>query len=47
MEAIEFIKLIERGEDSRLQFKQDMTNPVSLAGELTAFSNSKGGRIVI
>jgi len=49
MEAIELIELIGRGEDSRTQFKQsqDVTNGHSLAGELAAFSNSKGGRIFI
>jgi len=49
MEAIELIKLIGRGEDSRTQFKQsqDVSNAQSLAGELTAFSNSKGGIILI
>ncbi len=49
MEAIELIELIARGEDSRTQFKQsqDVTNAQSLAGELAAFSNGKGGRILI
>lgn len=49
MEAIELIELIGRGEDSRTQFKQaqDVTNAQSLAGELVAFSNSKGGKILI
>jgi ATP-dependent DNA helicase RecG len=49
MEAIELIELIGRGEDSRTQFKQsqDVTNATSLAGELVAFANSKGGRILI
>src|SRR5450759_2246363 len=49
MEAIELIELIARGEDSHTQFKQsqDVTNARSLAGELAAFSNSKGGRILI
>ena len=49
MEAIELIELIGRGEDSRTQFKQsqDVTNAQSLAGELAAFSNSKGGSILI
>jgi len=49
MEAIELIKLIARGEDSRTQFKlsQDVTNARSLAGEMVAFANSKGGRILI
>jgi len=47
MEAIELIELIGRVEDSRTQFKQTLTNPESLAGDLVAFSNSKGGRIII
>ena len=47
MEAIELIELIGRGEDSRTQFKQTITNPESLAGDIVAFSNSKGGRILI
>jgi len=49
MEPTELIKLIGRGEDSRTQFKrgQDVTNTKSLAGEMVAFANSKGGRIVI
>ena len=49
MEAIELIELISRGEDSRTQFKQsqDVTNARSLAGEIVAFANSKGGRILI
>jgi len=49
MEAIELIELISRGEDSRTQFKQsqDVTNAKSLAGEMVAFANSKGGRILV
>ena len=47
MEAIELIEVIGRGEDSRHQFKQNITSPESLAGDLVAFSNGKGGRIII
>ena len=47
MEAIELIELIGRGEDGRTQFKQTIANPESLAGDIVAFSNSKGGRIII
>jgi ATP-dependent DNA helicase RecG len=47
VEAIELIELAGRGEDSRTQFKENITNPESLSGELVAFSNSKGGRILI
>jgi ATP-dependent DNA helicase RecG len=35
------------GEDSRLQFKQDIRNVDTLAAEMVAFSNSEGGRILI
>lgn len=47
MEAIELIELIGHGEDSRIQFKQTITNARSLAGDLVAFSNSRGGTILI
>lgn len=49
MEAAELIDLISRGEDSRTQFKrsQDVTNAKSLAGEMAAFANSQGGKILI
>ncbi|HPS91621.1 MAG TPA: ATP-binding protein [Methanothrix sp.] len=35
------------GEDSCRQFKQDVTNADSLASEMAAFANSKGGTIFI
>ncbi len=47
MEAIELIEIITRGEDSYSQFKENITNPASFAGDLVAFSNSNGGRIII
>ncbi len=47
MEAIELIQRIDRGEDSRTQFKRNITNTQSLAGDLVAFSNSSGGQILI
>ena len=47
MEAIELIEIIGRGEDSRTQFKANVTNGPSLGGDLVAFSNCKGGRILI
>ena len=31
------------GEDSRRQFKQDVSNADSLAAEMAAFANSEGG----
>lgn len=47
METTDLIDLISRGEDSRQQFKADMTNADALAGEIVAFSNTAGGRIFI
>ncbi|MEI7833097.1 MAG: RNA-binding domain-containing protein [bacterium] len=47
MEATELVELTARGEDSRVQFKQTLTSQESLAGELVAFSNSKGGKILV
>jgi len=40
-------KQIARGEDSRNQFKADVHNADSLAGEMAAFANSDGGTIYI
>lgn len=47
MEIPELIDILSRGEDSRHQFKADMTNADGLAAEIVAFSNSVGGRIFI
>jgi len=47
METTELIDLLSRGEDSRQQFKADMTNADGLAAEIVAFSNTAGGRIFI
>lgn len=38
---------IALGEDSRRQFKQDMTNADGLAAEMAAFSNAEGGVIYL
>ncbi len=47
MEAIELIERVGRGEDSRTQFKLTVTNAESLAADIVAFANAKGGRILI
>lgn len=47
METTELIDLLSRGEDSRQQFKTDMSNADALAAEIVAFSNTAGGRIFI
>jgi ATP-dependent DNA helicase RecG len=39
--------LIAAGEDSALQFKADITNADSLAAEMAAMANGKGGRILL
>ncbi|MBW1612605.1 MAG: putative DNA binding domain-containing protein [Deltaproteobacteria bacterium] len=47
MEALELIEILERGEDSGHQFKANITNAESLAGDMVAFANTKGGMIII
>ena len=47
METVELLEIIGRGEDTRHQFKADVTNAVSLASEMVAFTNSGGGMIFI
>jgi len=43
----ELMDLIRSGEDSGTQFKADVRNAQSLASEMAAFSNSRGGEILI
>ena len=38
---------ITLGEDSRRQFKRDVTNADSLAAEMAAFANLEGGMILL
>ncbi len=47
METTELLEAIGRGEDSRRQFKEDVTNAASLGAEIAAFANSGGGQIFI
>ena len=47
MNRRELLALVGRGEDSQRQFKVNLTNADSLAADLVAFSNSKGGTILI
>lgn len=47
MDASELTQLTARGEDSTLQFKVDVRNATSLAGEMVAFANCGGGTILI
>lgn len=43
----EVLEGIKKGEDSAVQFKEDIKNTTSLAEEFVAFSNSTGGKILI
>jgi ATP-dependent DNA helicase RecG len=47
MDLVELKSLIAKGEDSKRQFKEDVRNIDSLAAEIVAFSNSRGGIIFI
>jgi ATP-dependent DNA helicase RecG len=47
METSELLEIISRGEDSKHQFKADVSNGNALAAEIVAFSNSGGGQIFI
>lgn len=47
METSELLETISRGEDSRHQFKRDVTSAASLGAEIAAFANSGGGQIFI
>jgi ATP-dependent DNA helicase RecG len=47
METTELIEIISRGEDSKIQYKVNITNNESLASEIAAFLNSGGGKIII
>ena len=39
--------LLAAGEDSRRQFKRDITNTDALAAEMAAFSNADGGTLFL
>ena len=47
METVEVLQILAQGEDSRNQFKKNVSNPDSLAQELIAFSNTLGGKIFV
>lgn len=47
MKAIELLDIISTGETSTVQFKREIDSPDSIAAEMIAFSNSKGGIIII
>jgi len=47
MDATELLEIIDLGENSRVQFKENINSPEQLAQEMVAFTNSLGGRILI
>lgn len=47
MEALAVSNLIAGGETSRVQFKLNVTNVTSIAQEMVAFANTRGGMILI
>jgi len=47
MEIVELLEIINRGEDSSHQFKRSVDSPNALAAEMAAFSNSRGGLLII
>lgn len=47
MEALEILDILNQGEDSQHQFKRNLSNPLSIAGEIVAFANTEGGRIFV
>ena len=47
MEASDLLTMIALGEDSRHQFKSNITRSDALAQEMVAFSNNLGGYLII
>lgn len=47
MDIRDILDQLDIGEDSHNQFKVDIENGNSLASEMTAFSNTNGGRIIV
>ncbi|MEQ8171783.1 MAG: ATP-binding protein [Candidatus Eremiobacterota bacterium] len=47
MDCIELIDILDKGEDSKHQFKENFNSIDNLAVEISAFSNSTGGMLII
>lgn len=47
MDALELLDLIQMGESSKVQFKVRLNNANSIGAEMVAFSNTKGGLIIV
>lgn len=47
MEESFLLDIISSGETTTVQFKENITNAASIAQEMVAFSNTKGGKIIV
>ncbi len=47
MDALEIVDLIQRGESSTVQFKERVNDAYKVGTEFVAFSNTKGGTLII
>lgn len=47
MSDAEYLAQIAQGEGQHLEFKREIDNPESIAGEIVAFANSEGGRLYL
>lgn len=47
MNEIELLEIVSKGETSKVQFKLNISNEQSIAQEMIAFANTKGGMILI
>lgn len=47
MDALELLDLIQMGESSKVQFKLRVDNANSIGAEMVAFSNTKGGLLIV
>ena len=47
MDTIEILDIISKGESSKVQFKENVNNQLSIAQEMIAFANTEGGIILI
>lgn len=47
MDALELLDLIQMGESSQVQFKVRVNNANSIGAEMVAFSNTKGGLLIV
>jgi len=47
MNKIELLEIVKKGEDSFIEFKEEMSHQDDLAAEIVAFANTEGGKLII